>query len=147
MFLMRVGLFFQAYGRAAFVVARLTGYKIRRVHRTWGDIHLLGFNALQLDAVRATMAEHGITLTKEDEEGNLWHFEGGDDSVDESMVQASAPKSPRFSPPVADPPQVADHDDRALAAEVLGFNLASATPMEAMLFLNELQKRYGTKRQ
>jgi len=147
MFLMRVGLFFQAYGRATFVVARLMGYKIRRVHRTWGDILLLGFNALQLDTVRSKMLQHGIALTKEDNEGNLWSFEGGDDTVDETMVQEPTPKNPSPSTPVTVPPQMPDNDDRALAAEVLGFNLASATPMEAMLFLNELQKRYGTKRQ
>lgn len=86
MFLMRVGLFFQAYGRAAFVVARVTGYKIRRMHRKWGDILLLGFNALQLDAVRAEMFGHGIALTKEDKDGNLWSFTGGDGTVDESMA-------------------------------------------------------------
>ena len=74
-YLMRVGLFFHAYNGAAFALARLTGYQVRRVHRRQGDIFQAGFTANSFDKVRGQLADAGITLQGG---GDLWWFEGGD---------------------------------------------------------------------
>lgn len=129
---MQVGMFIHAYEGAAFAMARLTGYKVRRVHRKAGDIRTLGFTASQLDSITAKLKEAGITLRQEAE--GLWVFEGGDATEDESLVAEPKPaKAPK--------PEV----EKTLLDEVLGYNLAASTPMAAMLFLSDLQQRYGKK--
>lgn len=64
-YLMQVGMFIHAYEGAAFAMHRLTGYKVRLVHRKKGDIRMLGFQATQLENVKNLMAEAGITLRDE----------------------------------------------------------------------------------
>lgn len=86
MYLLQMGMFLHAYDRAAFVVARVTGYRIRRVHRSWGDLLMLGFAAPQLDSVRERMVAAGIELRCDDEQRRLWSFVGGDDTFDEALV-------------------------------------------------------------
>ena len=132
-YLLQVGMFVHAYEGAAFAMARLTGYKVRRVHRKAGDIRLLGFTATQLDGVTAKLKEGGITLHKEAE--GLWYFEGGDTSEDLSLIVETKPAKVAVSATA----------EKTLLDEVLGYNLATSTPMAAMLFLSDLQQRYGKK--
>ena len=66
-YLMQVGMFIHAYEGAAFAVARVTGYKIRLVHRKGGDIRMLGFGAAQLEGVSRQMADQGMPLQQVDE--------------------------------------------------------------------------------
>ena len=129
-YLMRVGLFYHAYDGAAFALARLTGYQVRRVHRRQGDIFLTGFSATSFDKVRTVLADAGITLQGD---GDLWWFEGGDTSEDLSMV--SEPKPAKVEKPEAD----------GLLKEVMAFNLSASTPMDAMIFLSNLQRKYGAQ--
>lgn len=138
-YLMQVGMFVHAYEGAAFAMARLTGYKVRRVHRKAGDIYMLGFNAEQVESVSNRLRGAGIALTKETE--GLWTFEGGDTSVDLSLVTAK-PKPTNSAPVNTGVPAAAE---QSLTDEVLGYNLAASTPMAAMLFLSDLQQRYGKK--
>ena len=136
-YLMQVGMFIHAYEGAAFAVARVTGYKIRLVHRKGGDIRMLGFGAAQLEGVSRQMADQGMPLQQVDE--RLWTFEGGDDSEDGLMVsKPSAPAEPQGGDNMA-------HPAEGVLRELLEYNLAASTPMEAMLFLSDLQRRYGKK--
>jgi hypothetical protein len=146
-YLLQVGLFVHAYEGAAFAMARLTGYKVRRVHRRKGDVVLLGFSSRQLDAVCQRLREAGIEVSQEAE--GLWAFEGGDTTADERLVSAVATDKPATAAPVEPmtpaPADAATPAERMLAAEVLGYNLATSTPMAALLFLSDLQQRYGKK--
>ena len=136
-YLMQVGMFIHAYEGAAFAVARVTGYKIRLVHRKGGDIRMLGFGAAQLEGVSRQMADQGMPLQQVDE--RLWTFEGGDDSEDGLLVsKPSAPAEPQGGDNMA-------HPAEGVLRELLDYNLAASTPMEAMLFLSDLQRRYGKK--
>ena len=117
-YLLQVGMFIHAYEGAAFVMARVTGYKIRQVHRKGGDIRMLGFSAAQLEGVSRQMA---------------------DQSEDGLMVsKPSAPAEPQGGDNMA-------HPAEGVLRELLEYNLAASTPMEAMLFLSDLQRRYGKK--
>ena len=135
-FLMKVGLFIHAYEGAAFAIHRLTGYKIRLVHRRTGDIRMLGFNASQQELVRGRLLEAGIKLR--DEADGLWSFEGGDTTADESLITVTKTTKERSNETTA-----AQTSEKTLLAEVMGFNLSASTPMEAMIFLSDLQRRYG----
>lgn len=132
-YLLQVGMFVHAYEGAAFAIARLTGYKVRRVHRKAGDIRTLGFTASQLGGVTNKLQGAGITLRQEAE--GLWTFEGGDTSEDESLVVEAKPAKAALSATA----------EKTLLDEVLGYNLATSTPMAAILFLSDLQQRYGEK--
>ena len=90
--LMQVGQFYHAYEGAAFALARLTGYRVRRMRRRTGSVCVLGFSILQLEKVRQRCAEQGVILRQDDDAGHLWSFTGGDGTPDEGMV--SPPKSP-----------------------------------------------------
>lgn len=128
-------MFIHAYEGAAFAMHRLTGYKVRLVHRKKGDIRMLGFQATQLENVKNLMAEAGITLR--DEAQGLWSFEGGDTT--EIAVDAPVTQ-PAGKPQTSNESQAANEP---LLDVILGYNLAASTPMEAMLFLSDLQRRYG----
>ena len=128
-----MGIFINAYEGAAFALARVTGYKVRRLHRKTGDICTLGFNVSELENVTTLLKGSGITLKKEAE--GLWSFEGGDTSIDYSMIV-----EPKHAKSVKSPA-----GEKSLLDEVLGYNLAASTPMAAMLFLSDLQQRYGKK--
>ena len=132
-YLLQVGLFVHAYEGAAFAVARVTGYQIRTVHRRAGDVRVLGFGVAQLASVIERLHAAGITVRLEAD--GLWTFEGGDTTEDVSLVAAA--KTPKKAVPAA--------AEKTLLDEVLGYNLAASTPMAAMLFLSELQQRYGKK--
>lgn len=136
-YLLQVGMFVHAYEGAAFAMARLTGYKVRRVHRKAGDIHMLGFSASQLDSVSKRLQQAGVTVRQQGE--GLWTFAGGDTTVDESLIAAGKPASARADKAGITP------SAQTLLDEVLGYNLAASTPMAAMLFLSDLQQRYGKK--
>lgn len=134
-YLMQVGAFVHAYEGAAFAMKRLTGYKVTPQHRKEGDILRLGFKINQMPDVTRVLQEAGITLRKETE--GLWAFEGGDMTIDASLIDP--PKTPKASGTTK--PEAA----KTLLDEVLGYNLATSTPMAAMLFLSDLQQRYGEK--
>lgn len=138
-YLMQVGMFVHAYEGAAFAVARVTGYQIRTVHRRAGDIRMLGFGVAQLPAVVERLQAAGITVRQETD--GLWIFTGGDTTEDASLIAPAKPAKQRR----AEAAEESSVSSDSLLAEVLGYNLAASTPMAAMLFLSELQQRYGKK--
>ena len=135
-YLMQVGMFIHAYEGAAFAMARLTGYKVRLVHRKTGDIRMLGFNASQMESVWELMRKAGIILNEKGEK--LWAFEGGDTTEDSGLITQPKPRKEKVVEA-----QTTAAVENTLADEVLAYNLAASTPMEAMLFLSDLQRRYG----
>ena len=102
-YMMLVGQFYHAYQGAAFALARVTGYKVRRMERRSGPLYMLGFNMVQLDKVIEQCAAWGITVKRENPDGLLYSFEGGDTSVNEQLV--SAPKPKPKPPPPSNPPE------------------------------------------
>ena len=50
--LVLVGSFLHAYGNGAFALARVTGYRVRRKQRRWGEVLTCGFPAIHFDRVR-----------------------------------------------------------------------------------------------
>lgn len=92
-YLMLVGQFYHAYNGAAFALARVTGYQVRKVQRRSGTFYVLGFNAQQLPKVKEQCAAWGISVKQEDFNGLLYSFAGGDTTVNEAMVTAPRPKT------------------------------------------------------
>lgn len=143
-YLLLVGMFYHAYEGAAFALGRITGYRIRKVHRKQGDVRVLGFVATQFDRVRVMLADRGIQLHRGDDEGRLWWFEGGDPTPDESMItDASSGKERQKTVNDQPTPHSSAEHDHAIAEAVMHFNVASATPIEALLLISQLQKLYG----
>ena len=50
--LVLVGSFLHAYGNGAFALSRVTGYRVRRKQRRWGEVVLCGFPIDRFDLVR-----------------------------------------------------------------------------------------------
>lgn len=141
-YLVLVGQFYHAYGNGAFALSRASGYRVLRKQRRWGEVLTAGFPASVLARVRQRIADmHG---TVREVEGKMLLFSGIDGTPDDSLVQASQPVSvPAGKTAVA---AVTDApDEGTLLADLMSFNLSAATPIEAMLFLSNLQRKYGTK--
>src|SRR5574344_537423 len=51
MYLVKVGMFYHAYDSAAFAIARLMHYKVKRKHRRNGDVLVAGFPIPQLENI------------------------------------------------------------------------------------------------
>lgn len=133
-YLILVGQFWHAYGNGAFALNRASGYRVVRKHRRQGDVLVCGFPASCLQRVRERIADRQGTLREVDEHTLV--FYGIDGTPDESVVQE--PKSASAAPAVSP-------EGGGLLAELLSFNLSTATPIEAMLFLSQLQRKYGTE--
>lgn len=97
-YLMLVGQFFHAYQGAAFALARVTGYQVRKVKRRSGVFYMLGFNASQLSKVTDQCAAWGITFQKEDLQGLLYSFAGGDTTINEQLVSQPRPNTQSLPP-------------------------------------------------
>ena len=57
--LVLVGSFLHAYGNGAFALARVTGYRVIRKQRKWGEVLVVGFPADRLDLVRQQLRDAG----------------------------------------------------------------------------------------
>ena len=84
MFLRLKGAFWMAYDGAAFAVARITGYEVKR-QKTTGRYEL-GFSRPALSKVLGLMRDNGIAVDDYNEGDELIRFSGGDSEIDESMV-------------------------------------------------------------
>ena len=161
-YLMQVGMFYHTYGCGAFALKRVTGFKVISRHRKAGDIYTAGFHVDQLDVVLAKIEEAGGKVESIDEK--LWLFGGIDGTPDMCLVQVPA-KAERTTLNIVPPHSGAASANDAcsgyvksqrnrseagpswLVEELLSYNLAITTPMEAMAFINALQKklRNGTE--
>lgn len=150
-FMILIGRFLHAYGNGAFALARITGYRVRRQQRKSGEVLVLGFPIDRLDYVRDTIRGAGGDVESIDVK--TWKFRGVDGTPDTAMV--SEPKA-ADRPPQAEMPQAtaatagttASHAAADwLAAAVRSFDLSTATPIDAMMFLNSLKQRLHRQEQ
>ena len=82
--LVLVGSFLHAYGNGAFALARVTGYRVRRKQRKWGEVLVVGFPIAQLDLVRQQLRDAGADVEQVDDKTFL--FRGIDGTPDPQMV-------------------------------------------------------------
>ena len=139
--LVLVGSFLHAYGNGAFALSRVTGYRVRRKQRKWGEVLVVGFPADRLDLVRQQLRDAGGEVEQVDDKTYL--FRGLDGTPDQQMVCEPAPK-PEPKPQT----QYATTENLPaacgygwLAEAVRAYNLSQSTPMDAMLFISTLQQR------
>ena len=136
-----VGSFLHAYGNGAFALSRVTGYRVRRKQRKWGEVLTCGFPAIHFDLVRQQLRDAGGEVEQVDDKTYL--FRGPDGTPDPQMVCEPAPK-PEPKPQT----QYATTENLPaacgygwLAEAVRAYNLSQSTPMDAMLFISTLQQR------
>lgn len=132
--LMLQGMFMRAYNGSAQTFARLTGYRLKR-HSLWSEerpVCYCGFPFAQLERVSALIADAGGVLERSGE--GYAEFSGLDVSFDASAALALPLREPRRKK--ASMPA----DGGGLARRIAAFDLARATPLEAMNFIGELQR-------
>lgn len=155
-YLIRNGIFFHANGHGAYALSRVTGYKAMSKHRKEGDIVQTGFGVKQIAKVIKKIEAARGTVQKIDEDTYL--FNGIDGTPDESII-ATSHRTPspckgelpgamrELFPPSSSPckREVSEgrrgNDFQWLADALRNFNLSAATPLEAMLFIGQLQRK------
>ena len=127
LYLMKVGMFFHAYGAGAFALARTTGYRIKRKSRKGGrEMLVAGFPAESLNAVVAKLEAAGATVTRHSD--ILVEVAGLDGTPDEGMVDTKISDA------------ATDRPDTAWKKRIMEFDLGNSTPLAAMNLLAELQR-------
>lgn len=142
-YLILIGTFLHAYGNGAFALARATGYHVLcRRRRKLGHVLTAGFPIGQLDRVQKSIEAAGGTVTALPD-GKTWLFSGIDGTPDESLVVHPRSLIRREDDSEAPPDNApaAAADERWLEKAVLGFELGTSTPIDAMVFLGTLQHR------
>lgn len=127
----RSGKFFSAYDCGAFALARATGYRVMRRPRKGGHFVLtVGFPESRLESVMEHIAACGGTVERQ--ETDYFIFSNIDGSADETLV--SEQKIPEKH-------SMAREEENCLRKQILAFDLSRSTPMEAMNFIDMLQKQ------
>lgn len=133
--LMLQGMFMRAYNGSAQTLARLTGYRLKR-HSLWSEerpVCYCGFPFAQLERVSALITDAGEILVSR---GNGYaEFSGLDVSFDASAALSLPLREPRRKKAAM------PADGGELARRIAAFDLARATPLEAMNFVGELQRQ------
>ena len=133
--LMLQGMFMRAYNGSAQTLARLTGYRLKR-HCLWSEerpVCYCGFPFAQLERVSALITDAGGILVSR---GNGYaEFSGLDVSFDASAALSLPLREPRRKKAAM------PADGGELARRIAAFDLARATPLEAMNFVGELQRQ------
>lgn len=164
-----IGSFLHAYGAGAFALARATGYKVKRKHRKLGEVLTAGFPATRIDQVmekivaaggEAAPLEDGKTWLFKGIDGtpdesmiaepdwkalppNHFLFYNGEvglpvrNVVPEAVREAFPPSSSPCKGEVSEGRR--GNDFHWLADALRNFNLSAATPLEAMMFVGDLQ--------
>ena len=83
-YLILAGQFYHAYGNGAFALSRVSGYKVIRKSRKWGDLVMAGFPASCLDKVKQRISDARGSLRRIDERTMV--FAGVDGTPNEAMV-------------------------------------------------------------
>ena len=140
-YMILVGRFLHAYECGAFALSRVMGYRVIRKHRKTGDVLVTGFPIDQFDLVRGRIREAGGDI--QDLCTNTWVFRGLDGTPDDRMVCDPQPKSNVSDAPRTLQPTMVAASAAAtwLEETILSFNLSASTPMQAMLFLSDVQLR------
>ena len=133
--LMLQGMFMRAYNGSAQTLARLTGYRLKR-HSLWSEerpVCYCGFPFAQLERVSALITDAAGILVRR---GNGYaEFSGLDVSFDASAALSLPLREPRRKKAAM------PADGGELARRIAAFDLARATPLEAMNFVGELQRQ------
>ena len=136
-YLINVGQFWRAYGNGAFALNRACGYKVVRKQQTTGVVFFSEFPKSVFNRVKERVSFLNGTLREVD--SRTWIFYGFDGTPDMSIVQQGPISFPGLSP-VQEECCLEE-----LLAEILSFNLSSSTPVDAMMFIIKMQKKYGPK--
>lgn len=122
------GKFYLACSCGAFALARVTGYRVIRRKRKGGRFILTaGFPENRLEQVRERILRAGGIVTDASDAGFV--FSGIDGSIDETLVSDESRRD-RNVP------------ESVLREMILAFDLSHSTPMDAMIFVDKLQKMY-----
>lgn len=133
--LMLQGMFMRAYNGSAQALARLTGYRLKR-HSLWREerpVCYCGFPFGQLERVSALIADAGGVLVSSGE--GYAEFSGLDVSFDAPAALSLPLREPRRKKAAM------PADGGGLVRRIAAFDLARATPLEAMNFIGELQRQ------
>ena len=122
MYLRLKGTFWKAYDGAAFAIARITGYQIKKLKTV--DRYELGFPERALDRVLVAMEQGGLVVTSNEE--GLIAFTGGDPTIDPALVYSE--ETERVVDTTADYRELC-----RLRKELLDINLADETLTMATL--------------
>lgn len=127
------GKFFSAYGCGAFALARATGYRVMRRQRKGGHFVLTtGFPEGRIENVLEQIVACGGKIVEQDTDGFV--FAGIDGSEDDGLVSEQKPPKEHKDTGIR-------KDKATLRERIMSFDLSRSTPMEAMLFLDTLQKQ------
>ena len=128
------GNFFSAYDYGAFALARATGYRVMRRQRKGGrQVLTTGFPASRLEHVLEQIEAAGGSIEERSESHFL--FSGIDGNEEEGLIHDQPRPDTGSRKPLVPQP-----DSETLEAMLLSFDLSHSTPMEAMLFIDKLQK-------
>lgn len=133
LYLMKVGMFFHAYGAGAFALARLMHYRVKRKARKGGrEVLVAGFPADSLPTVAERIAAAGgKVLAKTD----TWvEFAGLDATQDDTLIDAADTKK-----------TVPENPTREWERKIMDYDLSCATPLDALNFLAGIQKELKNK--
>lgn len=132
MYLKLCGVFWHAYDGAAFAMARITGYEIKKLKTK--NRYELGFGEKSLNKVLALMWENGFKVENYKEGDQLLSFSGGNPEPDDKLVDS----------PVAAGAGISTKEINELIRlrqELMSFCLATATAQDAQRLVRDLQIR------
>ena len=127
MYLVKVGMFYHAYDSAAFAIARLMHYKVKRKHRRNGDVLVAGFPIPQLENIIKKIVEAGGMMAEKNDDYIV--FSGIDSSPDDSLVVDDVQKQTSNTKFV----------DTPLREAIRSYDLMNSSPMNAMNFISILK--------
>lgn len=127
MYLVKVGMFYHAYDSAAFAIARLMHYKVKRKHRRCGDVLVAGFPIPQLENIIKKIVEAGGMMVEKNDDYIV--FSGIDSSADNSLVVDDVQKQTSNIKFV----------DTPLREAIRNYDLMNSSPMNAMNFISILK--------
>ncbi len=153
-FLIRQGLFLRGYNEGALMLEKLLGYKAQRMYLKTckTEVCVAGFPSSNLDRVIATVERAGGAVA--DQTDGVVEICGLNypctpeiilryKEKEKFMSSASVEKHCRA--PDLPLPETLPYE-RIVAQRVLSYNLSDSTPLEALLFLNSIQKEFGNNR-
>lgn len=133
LYLMKVGMFFHAYGAGAFALARLMHYRVKRKARKGGrEVLVAGFPADSLPTVTERIeAAGGKVLVQTD----TWvEFTGLDATEDAALI------SPALTPDPAASENRTASEAEEWKRRILDYDLSGSTPLQALNFLADVQR-------
>ena len=130
----RSGKFYRAYGCGAFALARATGYRVIRRPRKCGRFILTaGFPESRLENVLNQIESKGGTIIQRG--SDEFFFSGLDGNEDDTLITE---QRPNLAPKGMAATKTSGND--RLKESILSFDLSHSTPMDALAFIDKLQR-------